>query len=244
MSDGAVLRNANVAVIGVGGLGCPAALGLASSGIGRVTLIDPDVVEWSNLPRQILYSDADVGHAKVECAAANLQARFPEVEVLPRAEAVATENAARMLSDADFIIDATDGIATKLLINDVAVRSGSPFCYAGVVGFRGQLLTVDPGRSPCVRCLFADLADEDEGGVCSREGIVGPVAGLIGAIQASHAVDFLAGRHEFVGRLISYDGLADRWADMNVGSSRRCRLCLEKPQIPRTDQAGVRMRPG
>jgi molybdopterin/thiamine biosynthesis adenylyltransferase len=215
----------HVAVIGVGGLGCPAALGLADAGVGTITLIDPDRVELSNLPRQILYSDADVGRAKVACASAALRSRYPGTEVRAQETALTADSAAALLIGADFVIDATDGIATKLLINDLAVRAGHVFCHAGVVGFRGQLLTVMPGRTPCVRCVFPDVAREEESGSCSGAGVVGPIAGLIGALQASHALSYLAGDHEIAGQLLTYDGLVDRWLEFPARALRRCTVC-------------------
>jgi len=222
---GHTIREANVAVIGVGGLGCPAALGLAAAGIGTITLIDPDRVELSNLPRQVLYTDADIGRAKVAAAGDALRSRHRYTATVECEIALTAENAASLLDGADFIIDATDVVATKLLINDLAVRAGSALCHAGVVGFRGQVLTVIPGRTACVRCVFPDVASEEEGGACSVAGVVGPIAGLIGALQASHALAYLTADQEIAGRLLTYDGLSDRWIEVPTDSVQRCARC-------------------
>jgi len=223
--SGSRIREATVAVIGVGGLGCPAALGLAASGIGTIILIDPDRVELSNLPRQILYADADIGRAKVAAAAAALRSHYRDTAIVEREARLTAENAASVLDGADFVVDATDGVATKLLINDLAVRAGHAFCHAGVVGFRGQLLTVIPGRTACIRCVFPDVSNEEEAGACSVAGVVGPIAGLIGALQASHALAYLGGDQEIAGRLLTYDGLSDRWIEVPTLSLPRCALC-------------------
>ena len=142
-------------VVGVGGLGCPAASALAAGGVGTLVIADPDRVELSNLPRQLLHDAGELGELKVESAARALADRHPEVAVETIAEAVAEPNVADLLRDVDVVVDATDGTATKLAINDAAVRAGVALCHAGVVGFCGQLLTVVPGQVPCVRCVFS-----------------------------------------------------------------------------------------
>lgn len=223
--SGPRIREAKVAVIGVGGLGCPAALGLAAAGIGTIILIDPDRVELSNLPRQILYAETDIGRPKVATAGAALRNRHRDTAIVEMETLLTAENAASVLEGADFIVDATDGVATKLLINDLAVRAGHVFCHAGVVGFRGQLLTVIPGRTACVRCVFPDVSREEEAGACSVAGVVGPIAGLIGALQASHALAFLGGNWDIAGRLLTYDGISDRWIEVPTLSLPRCALC-------------------
>lgn len=219
------LQTMRVAVVGLGGLGCPAALGLAGGGIGKLILIDPDGVESSNLPRQLLYTEADIGRPKVESAGARLQHDFPRMEIRRHRHALDRDNAGALLADADFIVDATDGRDTKLMINDHAVRSGKAFCHAGVVALRGQVLTVVPGRTPCVRCLFPDIVAEEEIAACSGAGIVGPIAGIFGALQASQALAYLMGDETVAGRLIAYDGLADRWTEIAVDAAPRCANC-------------------
>ncbi len=219
------LREAHVVTIGVGGLGCPAALGLARAGVGTITLVDPDRVEISNLPRQLLHSEEDVGIFKVDSAAATLTDRYPHLRVRPIAEAFGADNGARILADADFAIDATDGIEAKLSINDAAVRARLPFCYAGVLGLGGQALAVLPGRTPCLRCLFPGLDEEEDLATCSRAGIVGPLAGLFGALEANLAIEHLTGNTGRAGRLISYDRVSDRWRNIELQAARHCATC-------------------
>ncbi len=225
--------SAEVVVVGVGGLGCPAALGLAASGVGVITLVDPDRVESSNLPRQLLHDELDIGKLKVESAAATLAKRFPSQAVRAVPDAITATNAGQILADADFVIDATDSIETKLLVNDTAVRTKRPFCYSGVLGLGGQVMLVIPDETPCLRCLFPGIGSEgtEDFATCSQAGIVGPVAGIFGALQASLAVAFLSGDHSMAGHLVRYDRLSDRWSNLAVGSSIRCQTCaLGLPQ--------------
>jgi adenylyltransferase/sulfurtransferase len=227
------VRLAHAVVIGVGGLGCPAALGLARGGVGTLTLVDPDRVELSNLPRQLLHRDEDVGRLKVESAAAKLASRFPGTTVRQVAEAFAPANAEELLSGADFVIDATDGIAAKLLINDAAVRARRPFCYAGILGLGGQVMAIDPGKTPCLRCLFPGISDSGEYATCSQAGIVGPVAGIFGALQATLALAYLNGDSQ-CGQLLSYERGTDRWRVLKLGAIDRCAGCASiADQSPR-----------
>lgn len=224
------LVDRTVAVVGVGGLGCPAAVALCEAGTGRLRLIDPDHVETSNLPRQLLYGDADVGRAKVEIAAVRLRGIHSATHVEIHQGALTPANARELLAGADFLIDATDGVAAKLTINDYAVDSGTPFCHAGVVAFRGQLLSVLPGRTPCLRCVFPELSENDEVAACSGEGIIGPLAGMFGALQSIHALAILTGDLEIAGRLLTYDGLADRWMELDLSGAPRCGACRAVPR--------------
>lgn len=220
-----LLESMSVAIVGVGGLGCPAALALCAAGIGRLRLIDADCVELSNLPRQLLYADTDVGRAKVEAAADRLRALAPAVAIITHRQRLQASNADELLSEDDFVIDATDGLQAKLDINDFAVRRQMAFCHAGVVAFQGQLMTVIPGVTACVRCLFPGIDADDETPSCSRQGIVGPVAGIVGALQAAQAIAYLTGDDTTGGRLIIYDGLTDRRSEVALDTVRRCHLC-------------------
>lgn len=231
------VQRAHVVVIGVGGLGCPAALGLARGGVGTLTLVDPDRVELSNLPRQLLHRDHDVGRLKVESAATKLAEQFPGTTIRSVPEAFAPANAEGLLSGADFVIDATDGIAAKLFINDAAVRARRPFCYAGVLGLGGQVMAIDPGKTPCLRCLFPGISDSGEHATCSQAGIVGPVAGIFGALQATLALAYLRGDGQ-CGRLLSYERGTDRWRVLTLGEIDRCEGCgslANQPAKPKGD---------
>lgn len=216
----------HVLVVGVGALGCPAAWTLAAAGIGRLTLVDPDRVELSNLHRQFLHSTATLGAAKVESAAARLRAAFPAVRIEVRAEALTAETLPAYFAAADFVIDATDGVAAKFLLNDGAVRCRRPYSHAGVLGFLGQTLTVLPGQSACYRCLFPEPPAPDEVPSCQAAGVIGAIAGVIGAVQAGEALAHLDGRRpSLADHLLTYDALGGRWRRIRLQRNPRCPLC-------------------
>ena len=222
---------ARVVLVGVGGLGCPAASVLCDAGIGHLALIDPDRVELSNLPRQLLFQESDLGAYKAEAAAVALARRFKTTEIETCITALNDDNADHLFADAHFIIDATDGMATKLLVNDAALRNDLPYSYAGVVGLRGQTMTVLPSSgSPCLRCVFAgedkDLGDDID--TCTRAGIIGPLAGLFGAIQATQALAHLADRSR-PGIMTTYDASTDRWMEIDMRRAPRCASCAGIP---------------
>ncbi len=217
---------AHIAIIGLGGLGCPAAAALVRCGIGKLTLVDPDTVELSNLPRQHLHTEADLGRTKVQSAADSLAELASETSIATIDTALTRENAAKLFKLTDFVIDATDGVSTKLLINDISIATGTPYCYAGVVGFCGQTMVVTPDTA-CLRCLFPDFADAEEAASCEEAGIIGPVAGLFGAMQAVLALEYLTNQRRNVGRLVSYDGLTERWSNISVPISASCRGCSD-----------------
>ena len=178
------LASSRVLIVGVGGLGAPAALRLAAAGVGTLGLIDGDTVDLSNLHRQIIYRTADVGRPKVVAAAERLAARYPKVAVRGFAERLTAHNFAHIFGDFDFVIDATDGVASKYLVNDAAVLCRVPFSHAGVLALHGQTMTVIPGRSACLRCLFPTPPSPDELPTCQEAGVIGPVVGSIGILQA------------------------------------------------------------
>jgi molybdopterin-synthase adenylyltransferase len=225
----------SVLVVGVGGLGSPAALVLASAGkqtIQRVGLVDPDTVELSNLQRQIIHATPDLGHAKVASARAKLICLNPRLEVETHQERLHAGNLSRLFASYDFIIDGTDTVATKFLINDGAVLLGKPFSYGGIVRFQGQTLTVLPGRTTCLRCLFPTPPAADDIPSCQEAGIVGSIAGSVGMIQAAEALRYL--RDEgclLTDRLLTYDAQALRWRTVAVRRNPRCPLCGQHPGI-------------
>ena len=226
------VRNGKVLVVGVGGLGCPAALALARAGVRIIGLIDPDVVELSNLQRQILHATPDIGRPKVDSAREKLLRVNPTVTVVTYHQRLSAENLPTLFRDYDFIIDGTDGVATKFLINDGAVLLRKPFSYAGIVQFQGQTLTVWPGRSTCLRCLFPVIPSADDVPTCQESGIIGSLAGSIGILQATEALKYLRGEGNLLtDRLLTYDALALRWREVHVRRSRHCPLCGEYPTI-------------
>ncbi len=220
------LARARVLVVGAGGLGTAAAAHLAAAGVGTVGIVDPDRVELSNLHRQLLHDAHSLGRPKVTSVRDALRDIAPAVKVEPFEARVEAGNAAGLFTRYDFIVDGTDNFAAKFLINDVAVAVGVPFSHAGVLGFLGQTLTVLPRRSACYRCIFTAPPAAGEIPSCQEAGILGPVAGVLGTIQAGQAVAFLSGTDGLLlDRLLTYDALRGRWRTVRVRPRRDCPAC-------------------
>jgi len=219
----------------MGGLGVPAASALVRGGAERIGLVDPDPVELSNLARQVIYGAASVGRLKVEAAADRLREDHPQDHPEPRPElrietypvALNAANATDLIARYDFVIDATDDPTAKFLINDTCVALGRPFVYAGVLGMTGQVMTVLPGRTACLRCLFEEAPEPGEIASCREAGIVGPVAAVIGEIEAAEALRWLSGGvPELAGKILTYDGTASgriRALEINPRAGCACR---------------------
>ena len=220
------VREGKVLVVGVGGLGSPAALALALAGVGTLGLVDADRVELSNLQRQILHLTPDIGKPKIDSAKEKIQRLNPSITLVVYNELLHAGNLAAIFAAYDFIIDGTDGVATKFLINDGAVLLNKPLSHAGIVQFHGQALTVLPQRTTCLRCLFPVPPHPDENPTCQEAGILGSLAGSLGSVQAAEAVKYLSGAGELLtDRLLTYDALALRWREVRVRPSPRCPLC-------------------
>ena len=219
-----------VLVVGLGGLGCPAARALAGAGVGTLGLVDPDVVDVSNLPRQTLYDEGDLGRPKVEVAAVRLVAAAPRLRAEPHRERLAADAAGRRLVAAfDVVIDGTDAIATKFALSDLAVAAGRPLVHAGVLGFRAQLLTILPGRSACYRCVFEEAPPPEETPGCEAAGVLGPVVAFAGTVQASEALRILRSEAPaFADRLLTLDVLTGRTRTVAVRANPRCAACAAR----------------
>jgi len=219
------LSTASALLIGLGGLGSPAALVLARAGVGTLGLVDPDQVEPSNLPRQVLYEEADIGRRKVDVAAERLTRLAPGVRV-QRYPQRFTAADATFLADWNVILDGTDTVRTKFLVNDAAVAARVPLIHAGASGWRVQLTTILAGSSACYRCVFEEPPDEDEATRCDQAGILGPAVTLGGTVQASEAVRLLAGRSPlFGGRLLAIDLRAGTWRIVPLARRPDCAAC-------------------
>lgn len=226
------LAASRVLIVGVGGLGAPATLRLAAAGVGTIGLVDGDTVDVSNLHRQVIYRRTDIQRPKVVAAANRLVALYPAVAARRFGERLSCDNFADILRDFDFVIDATDGIASKYLVNDAAVLCHKPFSHAGVLAFHGQTMTVIPGRTACVRCLFPTPPNADEIPSCQEAGVLGPVAGSIGILQATEALKYLLGVGNLLtDRLLTYDALTVRWRTISLARRLECPLCGEQPTI-------------
>jgi molybdopterin/thiamine biosynthesis adenylyltransferase len=232
------LAGARVLVVGVGALGCPAARTLAAGGVGTLVLVDPDRVELSNLHRQPLYGSEAIGRCKVESAAETLRQEFPGLRVEAHARRLDAGNLPAFFAAADFVIDCTDGAVTKFLINDGAVRAGTPFSHAGVLGLIGQTMTVRPGVSACLRCLFPESPAEADTVSCRDAGIIGAVAGIVGTLQAGEALKHLTGVGEpLTDRLLTIDARTGRWRLVRLARNPRCPICAA-PRAGRCLDAG------
>jgi len=228
------LDRARALVIGVGGLGAPAARVLAEAGVGTLGIIDPDHVEVSNLHRQPLYDESDIGRPKVEAATDRLRAISPGLQV--RAFQVRFDaDLARLLDEFDVVLDGTDSIAAKFLVNDAAVARGIPLVHAGALATRAQLMTVLPGQTACYRCLFEDPPPPGDVPSCQESGVLGPSVVLAGALQAAEALRLLAGTSPlFANRLLHLDTWSGTWRGIVVTRRPSCPACgtLHRDVIP------------
>ncbi len=220
------MRGATVAVVGVGALGCAAAEALAAAGVGRLVLFDADVVELSNLHRQLLHRTADLGRAKVDSAAAKLVARHPATNVEAHRERLTAVNVDTALAGVECIVDATDGFEAKFLLNDGAIRLQIPLVHAGVVRFLGQVMTIIPGESACYRCLFGAPPAPGDVPSCQEAGVLGSLAGTIGLLQAAEVIRYLSGSGALLtNQLLTYDALAGRWRHVRLRRNPACPAC-------------------
>lgn len=216
------LRAARVGLIGLGGVGAPAALYLAAAGLGTLRLIDDDTVALSNLQRQIAFSTADVGRAKVEAGAAALSALNPHVRIEPVAERLVTANAASLIAGCDVIIDGTDDFQTRLAVNAACVAARIPLVSGALGRWSGQI-GVFAGR-PCYRCLVPTIPPGAE--TCARVGVIGALAGVVGSMAALETIKLLAGAGEtLAGRLLIYEGLAGTARTVAVAADPDCPVC-------------------
>jgi molybdopterin/thiamine biosynthesis adenylyltransferase len=227
----------SVLLLGAGGLGCGAALGLGAGGLGHLGVVDDDRVDETNLHRQVLHDDAAVGMAKTASLGRTLAREFPSMRVTAHDERFTARTAARLLAGYDLLIDGSDNLATKFLANDAAVLAGKPLVHAAAVGTGGQLLTVPAGGRPCYRCLFEELPAA-EAPSCAEAGVLGPVPGVLGALQAAEALRLLGGETPaFAGRLIRYDSPALSLSTVRFRRNPLCRVCGDHPNITSIEEA-------
>ena len=226
------LLNAKVLIIGAGGLGAPAALYLAAAGVGTIGIADADVVDLSNLQRQVIHATADIGKPKVESAKESMLAINPDITVNTYQEFIYSGNIAEIIADYDFILDGTDNFPAKFLINDACVLAGKPFCHAGIIRFSGQLMTYVPGQGPCYRCVFKNPPPRDAVPTCKQAGVIGAMAGVIGCLQAMEAVKYITGAGDLLtGRLLTYDALKMNFRTVKVPRDCNCAVCSEHRTI-------------
>ena len=221
---------AHALVVGTGGLGSPAAQFLASAGIGTITLVDADVVDLTNLQRQILFAMDDVGRPKVEAAARRIAAINPEIRVVQVAQRVGAAELAMLVAAADVVLDCTDNFATRHAINRACVAARKPLVSGAAIRFDGQLAVYDTrdANSPCYHCLFGEGADLEETR-CATMGVFAPLVGIVGATQAAEALKLVAGiGHSLAGRLLLIDALSMEWREVRVPRDPACPVCSSR----------------
>lgn len=226
------LKGAGVLIVGVGGLGCPAALYLAAAGIGRLGLVDGDRVDVSNLHRQVLFGDGDVGRLKVEVAKERLAAINPHLRIEAIGERLDASNAARLIGEYDIVIDAADNFATRYLINDGCVMGGRALVQGSVHRFEGQVTVFHHDGGPCYRCLFPEAPPAETVPDCAAAGVLGILPGMIGMLQATEAIKLAAGiGRPLSGRLLLYDALAMTFRELPIARDEACAVCGGEPTI-------------
>jgi len=228
----AALRAGRVLVVGAGGLGAPVLLYLVAAGVGHVTVVDNDVVELSNLQRQVLYTTDDLGQPKAERAAARLRAMNPEVTVTAVTERFRAATAAALVAAHDVVVTAVDNFPTRYLLNDACVLARRTLVDGAVLRTSGLAMTVKGGETACYRCLFPEPPPPAGVVSCAEAGILGPVPGVIGAVQALEAIKVLAGVGQpLYGRLLQFDGAAMTFTEVAVARDPGCPVCGRRPTI-------------
>jgi adenylyltransferase/sulfurtransferase len=222
----------SVLLVGAGGLGCPAAQYLAAAGVGRIGLIDDDVVAGSNLQRQILYTTADVGRPKVEVAKERLSGLNPDVKIDTHQVRLDSSNALELFAEYDVILDGTDNFPTRYLTNDACVLLAKPNVHGSVFRFEGQASVFDASKGPCYRCLYPEPPPPGAVPSCAEGGVLGILPGTIALVQATETIKLLTGLGEpLYGRLLHYDALEMSWREFKMQKDPSCPICGEKPSI-------------
>ena len=226
------LKEGSVLLVGTGGLGSPAALYLAAAGIGRIGLVDYDVVDESNLQRQIVHDTSWIGKPKLESAKARLNALNPHVAIETHATSLSSDNALEILKGYDVIVDGTDNFETRYLTNDACYLLKKPNVYGSIFRFEGQASVFWPDKGPCYRCLYPEPPPPGLVPSCAEGGVLGILPGVVGTIQATEALKIVLGVGEpLVGRLLLYDALAMSFEELKLRRDPKCPLCGENPTI-------------
>lgn len=220
------LLDGSVLVIGAGGLGSPVLLYLAAAGVGRLGIADSDVVELSNLQRQVIHTTPRIGTPKVLSAQKTLEVLNPDVRIKAHQIRVGADNIAALAAEYDFVIDATDNFEAKFLINDACVAANKPYSHGGILRYAGQTMTVIPGQSACYRCIFPEAPEGDVATACSKAGVIGVLPGIIGTLQATEAIKYLLGVGELLtGRLLTYDSARLKFREISMRKNPNCPAC-------------------
>jgi len=226
------LKRSSVVVIGAGGLGIPASVYLAAAGVGRVGIVDDDVVEKSNLHRQTMYSEDDLGMAKAQVAARKLRQVNPHVSIDAHEMRLDSSNALEVLKEYDFVVDCTDNFPARYLINDACVLLGKPDVYASIFRFDGQASVFDAKKGPCYRCLFPEPPPPESVQDCAVAGVLGVLPGIMGSIQAAQTINLVVGNGKpLVGRLLLFNASDMSFSEVRIGKNPDCPVCGKKPTV-------------
>src|SRR5438874_7851896 len=228
----AKLLEAKVLLIGAGGLGSPVAFYLAAAGVGTIGIIDHDVVDLSNLQRQILHTNDRIGMPKTESAQKTLNALNPDVRVVPFNERLSSENVMRIIKDFDIVVNGCDNFPTRYLINDACVMAKKPLVDGSIFQFEGQATVFYPGRGPCYRCLFPEPPPPGAAPSCAEAGVLGVLPGLIGCVQALEAMKLILGTGKpLIGRMMYFDTLSSEVRVLKLRRDPNCLVCSDHPKI-------------
>jgi len=226
------ISKAKVLVIGAGGLGSPALLYLAAAGLGTIGIVDGDVVDLSNLQRQVIHFTKDVGRSKVLSAKEKIIGLNPDVNVITYEKMITATDIIGIISQYDFIIDGTDNFPAKFLVNDACIFAGKPFSHAGILKFFGQTITILPGKTTCYRCIFHEPPPLNAVPSCSQAGVIGVIAGILGTLQANEAIKFILGKGDLItNRLLTFDALASKFRNLSLEKNPECPVCGDNPVI-------------
>ena len=228
----AKLLQARVLMVGAGGLGSPSAYYLAAAGVGTIGIIDNDVVDISNLQRQILHANDRVGMPKVESAKKTLEGLNPDVKVIPYQAKLTSENIMEILKEYDLVVDGCDNFPTRYLVNDACVLAGKPNVHGSIFQFEGQATVFYPGKGPCYRCLYPEPPPAEMAPSCAEAGVLGVLPGLIGTIEALEAIKIILGKGDsLIGRLLCFNTLTMEINDLKLRRDPNCPLCGDHPTI-------------
>ena len=220
------LLASNVVIIGAGGLGCPAAMYLAAAGVGEISIYDDDEVDLSNLQRQIAHHTQDIGVDKVISTQQTLNNLNPETKVIAVKQRLEDESLQQAVSNADIVLDCSDNFKTRFAINRACVQQKTPLVSGAAIRFEGQVSVFNNSQqdSPCYQCLYNEVGDEEQN--CARNGVIAPLTGIIGSIQAMEAIKLIVGIGEtLTGRLLLFDGLSMEWNTMRLKRNAHCAVC-------------------
>lgn len=232
----AKLLKSRVLLLGAGGLGSPAALYLAAAGVGTLGIVDMDVVDLSNLQRQVLHTRERQGQPKVVSARAAIEALNPDVKVVPFQERLTSENALRILEGFDLVLDGGDNFPTRYLLNDACVMLGKPNIHGSIFRFEGQVTSFVPRQGPCYRCLYPAPPPPELAPSCAEAGVLGVLPGIIGLLQANEALKLILGKGEpLVGRLLTFDALGTRFHELKLRRDPKCPVCADGATVELID---------